>query len=282
MLLIVAFWLALIGVVVALVGVRMVALAAPPPDIPAGRRAELVKARTAPISAALGRGRGGRGGHLGGGVAYGVLALGDIRSSDGRLTGRGMALTGVVLGILVLSLLAAVGGVGSLTASPGLSGRSDVPMPRWEDVEREVPELAAAARALPGGTDPPHARHDAPRRRPPHQRHRDAHRRRRAVVREHVPLAQGARPPPRPALRAAQRHRDDPPGWTGDATVSGTGGRGRPRAHRAIFGQAPPGPSHLFRADVTELTVVTLADSGDHLMLESWVDGRGYRRRTRT
>ncbi|CAN0495173.1 unnamed protein product, partial [Phaeothamnion confervicola] len=49
-------------------------------------------------------------------VAYGVLALGDIRSSGERLTGRGMAVAGMALGILVLSLLATVGGVGSLVA----------------------------------------------------------------------------------------------------------------------------------------------------------------------
>ena len=46
-------------------------------------------------------------------IAYGTLALGDIRSSEERLGGRGMATTGVVLGILVLSLLAAIGGVGA-------------------------------------------------------------------------------------------------------------------------------------------------------------------------
>ncbi|HET6689665.1 MAG TPA: hypothetical protein VFG74_02270 [Miltoncostaeaceae bacterium] len=118
-LLIGAFWLALVGVVVTLVGIRQVALAAPPPVIPADRRGELVKARTSSIAAALGA----VGVVLvitaGAAVAYGVLALGDIRASEGRLMGRGFALTGVVLGGLMLSLLAAVGGVGSLTASPG-------------------------------------------------------------------------------------------------------------------------------------------------------------------
>jgi hypothetical protein len=118
-LLVIAFWLALIAVVVTLVGVRMVALAAPPPVIPESRRGELVKARTAPIAAALGAAGVVLVVTSGVAIAYGVLALGDIRLSDGRLVGRGFALTGVVLGGLVLSLLAAVGGVGSLTASPG-------------------------------------------------------------------------------------------------------------------------------------------------------------------
>ncbi len=118
-LLIMAFWLALIAVVVTLVGVRMVALAAPPPVIPESRRGQLVKARTSSIAAALGAAGVVLVVTSGAAIAYGVLALGDIRASDGRLVGRGFALTGVILGGLVLSLLAAVGGVGSLTASPG-------------------------------------------------------------------------------------------------------------------------------------------------------------------
>lgn len=117
--LIAAFWLALVGVAITLVGVRMVAVAAPPPVIPSSRAGQIVKARTAPISAALGVAGVVVVVTAGAAAAYGVLALGDIRSSKGRLSGRGMAFTGLVLGILVLSLLAAVGGVGTLVASPG-------------------------------------------------------------------------------------------------------------------------------------------------------------------
>jgi hypothetical protein len=109
-LLVAGFWLALAGIVVALVGVRMVAQAAPPVRLPG---TTLQRARTAPLAAVLG---------IAGvvvvvtsalAVAYGTLALGDIRSSQERLSGRGMAIAGVVLGVLVLSLLAAVGGVGA-------------------------------------------------------------------------------------------------------------------------------------------------------------------------
>lgn len=110
LLLVAGFWLALAGVVVALVGIRMVAQAAPPVRL---RGNALQRARTAPFAAILG---------VAGvvavvtsalAVAYGTLALGDIRSSGERLGGRGMATAGVVLGVLVLSLLAAVGGVGA-------------------------------------------------------------------------------------------------------------------------------------------------------------------------
>ena len=115
-LLVTSFWLALIGIVITLVGVRMVAIAAPPGTF--ARTGPQQRARTAPFAALLGV--------LGVvmvvtaaiAVAYGVLALGDIRSSGERLTGRGMAVAGMVLGILVLSLLAAVGGVGAWVASP--------------------------------------------------------------------------------------------------------------------------------------------------------------------
>lgn len=109
-LLVAGFWIALVGIVVALVGVRRVAQTAPAVTM---RSNVIQRARTAPLAAILG---------IAGvvvvvtsaaAVAYGTLALGDIRSSGERLTGRGMATAGVVLGILVLSLLAAVGGVGA-------------------------------------------------------------------------------------------------------------------------------------------------------------------------
>ena len=118
LLLVGAFWLSLTGIVIALVGVRMVAIAAPPATS-LSRTGPQQRARTAPLAAMLGA--------LGIvvvvtsaiGVAYGVLALGDIRSSGERLTGRGMAVAGVALGILVLSALAAIGGVGAWVAQPG-------------------------------------------------------------------------------------------------------------------------------------------------------------------
>ena len=74
---------------------------------------------------------------------------------------------------------------------------------------------------------------------------------------------------------------EDPPDWTGDATVSGSALEADAAQIEQIFGQAPPGRSHLFRADIAELTLVTLAESGDHLIIESWTTARGVRRRTR-
>jgi len=43
--------------------------------------------------------------------------------------------------------------------------------------------------------------------------------------------------------------------------------------------EQPPGPFHLFRVDVNEVVMITLAgDPPDHLVIESWHEGRGVRR----
>ncbi|MGH8983242.1 MAG: pyridoxamine 5'-phosphate oxidase family protein [Acidimicrobiia bacterium] len=43
--------------------------------------------------------------------------------------------------------------------------------------------------------------------------------------------------------------------------------------------EQPPGPFHLFRVDVNEVVLVTLGgDPPDHLVIESWHEGRGVRR----
>lgn len=42
--------------------------------------------------------------------------------------------------------------------------------------------------------------------------------------------------------------------------------------------KAPPGPSHLFRADIAELVVTAVGDPPDHLVIESWHEGRGVTR----
>ena len=154
-------------------------------------------------------------------------------------------------------------------------------MPRWADVEREVPELAAAAKRFL----------EARKHRTIATIRSDGSPRSNSIS---VPLMRGELVfgsmwrsnkaldllrDPRFALHSGS---DEPDVWAGDATVSGTVDEVDPDRIEEIFGQAPPGPSHLFRADISELTVVTLNEARDHLILESWVHGRGYRRRTRT
>jgi hypothetical protein len=74
----------------------------------------------------------------------------------------------------------------------------------------------------------------------------------------------------------------DPSGWTGDAKLAGRAEEiTDPERKAAIIGDdAPPGSSHLFRADITEL-VVRIGDPADHLVIETWHAGRGIVRRER-
>lgn len=125
-LLLCAFWIAVVAVAVQLVALRQIAQSQPlvpeeerdaVPVTPDGR-----PLRSAPQGPA--------------GLAFGVLgllapvfaglaaalsiaALGRIRAYDGRLGGRGLALTGLVLGIVGLSLLIGALGLGGLLLEPG-------------------------------------------------------------------------------------------------------------------------------------------------------------------
>lgn len=121
-----AFWIALIGVGVALVAMRQLALSREReddqaiealPTRPDGRPARVsgkaglglalaVAGIFAPVLSGLA-------------VAVSLSALGDVHAHDGRLGGRPIAVAGVVVGIAGLSLLAAFLGVGPLVLTPG-------------------------------------------------------------------------------------------------------------------------------------------------------------------
>jgi hypothetical protein len=73
---------------------------------------------------------------------------------------------------------------------------------------------------------------------------------------------------PRFALHSGS---DEPDGWSGDAKVAG----------RAEEIASTEGKSHTFRADITELVVVRLGEPADHIVIESWHEGRGVTRRQR-
>ena len=76
---------------------------------------------------------------------------------------------------------------------------------------------------------------------------------------------------------------DPDAGWRGDAKLAGRVEEidDEERRIRIFGGKGGPGPAHLFRCDVTELVTVTLADPPTHLVIESWHEGRGVRRRER-
>ena len=71
------------------------------------------------------------------------------------------------------------------------------------------------------------------------------------------------------------------PEWLGDAKLSGLAEEITDpevlKATAEAIGSAPPGPMHLFRADITEASTVRLGDPADHLVIEAWREGRGLK-----
>ncbi len=68
----------------------------------------------------------------------------------------------------------------------------------------------------------------------------------------------------------------DPEVWKGDAKVAGAAEEiTDPKRVKEILTQAPPGPAHLFRADINELVVISLSADKKKLVIESWRPGRG-------
>lgn len=75
---------------------------------------------------------------------------------------------------------------------------------------------------------------------------------------------------------------EDPPAWTGDAKISGRAVEVTdPTRQAQLMDQVPKDPFHLFIADIDEISVVSLPEKRDHLVIESWREGRGYSRRER-
>ncbi|HET9657990.1 MAG TPA: pyridoxamine 5'-phosphate oxidase family protein [Kineosporiaceae bacterium] len=83
---------------------------------------------------------------------------------------------------------------------------------------------------------------------------------------------------PRVALHSGS---DDPPTWSGDAKLSGRAVEiTAPEALEAFRDEAvevPPGPFELFRVELTEASVVRLAEGGDHLLIDLWQEGQPVR-----
>lgn len=121
-----AFWVAVVAVAGVLVGLRQVALVRGPVPAevrdayrlrPDGR--PLRSSLRATLSVALGVCGVFAPVFSGLAAGLGVTALGDVRAHGGHLGGRGVAIAGVVLGIIGMSLMIAVLGVGSLVLKPG-------------------------------------------------------------------------------------------------------------------------------------------------------------------
>jgi hypothetical protein len=81
---------------------------------------------------------------------------------------------------------------------------------------------------------------------------------------------------PRFALHSGS---DDPPDWPGDAKLAGVAEEiVDPERVKEINGDnAPPGPSHLFRLDLNEVSTVGLNDERNAIVIEVWTPERGVR-----
>jgi hypothetical protein len=155
-------------------------------------------------------------------------------------------------------------------------------MPSWSRVETEAPELAARARgfldAYVHKTLATLRRDGSPRISGTEANFADGELWLGSMWRSLKAL--DLQRDPRFALHSGSA---DPPNWTGDAKLAGLVEEVTdPERIAAINGEgAPPGPSHLFRADITELVVVRLGEPADHLVIETWHMGRGVTRRER-
>ncbi len=70
--------------------------------------------------------------------------------------------------------------------------------------------------------------------------------------------------------------------WQGDAKVAGRAEEvTEPERRGAIFaamGQSDSGDSHLFRAELDEVSTVRLGEPADHLVIDSWREGEEPKR----
>jgi hypothetical protein len=185
------------------------------------------------------------------------------------------------IGVLAFSV-----GCGSTVLDPAATPNSSVPgakmcqMPTWEEVSTTAPELAAAVRK----------RFDAHK-----------HKALATLRRDGSPRISGTEVSFRDgelwlgmmdnSLKALDLRRDprlaihspmlDAEMAEGDAKIAGRAVEvDEAAAKQALTEGGPdPGPFHLFRVDVTEVVRITLGgDPPDHLVIESWHEGRGLDR----
>jgi len=84
--------------------------------------------------------------------------------------------------------------------------------------------------------------------------------------------AQDLRRDPRFALHSGS---GEPPAWKGDAKVAGVAEEITDPELMAALNDGPPGPSHLFRLDLHEVSAVHVED--DELVIDVWTPARGVR-----
>src|SRR4051794_19071800 len=148
-------------------------------------------------------------------------------------------------------------------------------MASWSEVEREAPDIAAAARRFLDAhvhkTVATLRRDGSPRISGTEVNLRDGE-----LYIGSMWLATKALDLRRDGRFALHSGSDDPPGWPGDAKVAGLFVEETDPARVAEVNgtETPGGRSHLFRADVREVVVITLNEERTKLVIDSWHAGR--------
>jgi Pyridoxamine 5'-phosphate oxidase len=151
-------------------------------------------------------------------------------------------------------------------------------MPSWAQFEAEAPELAAAVRerleAHGHKTIATVRRDGSPRISGTEAQFRDDELWIGSMW--HALKARDLQRDPRFALHSGS---DDPDEWTGDAKLAGVAEEiTDPERVRELNGAAAAaGPSHLFRLDLQEVSVVRLNEERNALVIEVWKPGEGVR-----
>jgi hypothetical protein len=160
--------------------------------------------------------------------------------------------------------------------APARPGGDARPMPSWTDFEQAAPELAARVRerldAHVHKTIATVRRDGAPRISGTETRFADGELWIGSMWQARK--AHDLQRDPRFALHSGS---DDPPGWTGDAKLAGVAEEVTDPERVAAINDGPPGPSHLFRLDVHEASVVRLDETGTRLVIEVWTAQGGVR-----
>lgn len=160
-------------------------------------------------------------------------------------------------------------------------GRHDGAMASWQDIEKEIPELAARVAAIMG---------------------KSKHKTMATLRRDGSPRISGIEVEfkngevwlgsmpgsvktldllrdPRVAIHSASEEPDQakPGAWGGDAKFAGRAVEVTDAAVKESYG-APDGHDfHLFRIDVHEVVVTGVDESGERLVIEMWHEGVGRR-----
>jgi hypothetical protein len=151
-------------------------------------------------------------------------------------------------------------------------------MPSWSDFESAAPELAAYVRE----------RLDAHRHKTIATLRADGSPR---ISGTETILAEGelwigsmwearkARDLQRDARYALHSGSDEPDDWAGDAKLAGVAEEvtDPERIQAVVAGNAPPGPMHLFRLDVAEVSTVRLSEDRKALVIDVWTPAGGVR-----